>query len=203
MILFALVIGTITTESIRADPVDPRIVVRGSTTGGTYHIYDLGTFEITLDSSTINSYGGIFWTGSQSDAPEDNLFFIVFRNDTNQTIRRLVIQFAISDFTDTNHPDPYLPADQLVFEGEGQYGFDFLGSPDAVVDLVNGTVTWTFTGFVPPGDTCGGGYFDVRFESFPQGMTGRFTVSAPETVTLGLLAIGLALLGLVVRTFRV
>lgn len=187
-------------ESGRADPVDPRIVVRGSTTGGTYHIYSLGSFMLTLDAATIASYHGHFHTGNNTD-PTDNRFSLKFENDTGQTITQLVIQFAIADFFDTQHPDPYLEGASLVYEGAGQNGFSFLGA-----QVANGFVTWTFTGNVPPGG--GGwcdddaGYFVVKFLYFPQGMTANVNVSAPEPLSIGLLALGLGFLGLGVRRLR-
>lgn len=189
---------------VRADPLDPRIVVRGSTTGGTYHIEDLHPFSLTLDAETVAKYGGIFRTGCDPDSPLDNVFGILFQNLTNQSITTLVIQFAINDFFDTAHPDPYSgTVEDLVFEGEGQRGFTFLGNPNARVDEANGTVTWVFTGNVPPGELeeCEG-LFLVKFYYFPQGTTARFSFSVPEPGTLGLLGMGLVLLMLLGRRFR-
>ena len=195
--LFTILVGLAAIGQSLGDPIDPRIVVRGTTTGGTYHILNLDPFDITLDHDTVVGYAGTFNTGTNPISPTDNAFGLIFQNLTGQAITRVVIQFALADFFDTAHPDPYTGSvSDLVFTGDGREGFTFLGNPNADVDLANGTVTWTFDGYVAPSDVGKfTGLFFVNFYYFPQGTTAHVTVSTPEPATLGLLAIGLAVLG--------
>lgn len=200
--LIALLIGLGSMAWGLADPVDPRIVVRGTSVSGTYHIEDLTPFTITLDQATVLGLNGTFDTGSDPNSALDNAFGLIFQNLTGQTITRIVIQFAIDDFYSGSHVDPYAPSDTLIYEGEGRNGFTFLGDPFAEVS--NGVVTWTFTGTVPSGtldkDT---NLFFVNFFYFPQGTTAHITVSTPEPGTVLLLLVGLALFGISAGRFRV
>lgn len=194
VVLLGLLIGVASISEGFADPIDPRIVVRGGS--GSYPV-DSNSETIELTSSFFSTYGGTFATGVDSNGrPLFNEFALSFLNSTGQAIHQLSIQFVFQDFF---VPDPstqpgFWSLQNYQNNPTGFFTFTLEDGPFTSasvfvsIDQNNlGSVTWNFLGNWAPGDE-----FEMVFKGFPVGLTGQMTV--PEPSTLGLAAIGLGLL---------